>query len=278
MSLFRPHSALILPIVILLGCSSAAPFKMFGRADSESADSLGNDVPPADDFATASPTNSNSPADQANSNDPASGALAQNAQAPASEPPPTFENKPENPVQLASSSLNPFEALKFAMPGTAKARETALSREIAKFEPFPFEFQLPTVAGESVSSKQFGGQLMVVDIWATWCAPCKKAIPDFIAVQEEFQAQGVQVIGITCDSAEPSEASETARKAFAIGQQMGVNYPLLVDDGTTTKQVPGFRGYPTTLFVTPDGIVRYKVTGAQSKEKLAAMINAILQY
>ena len=277
MSLFRPRSAFILPIAILLGCSSAAPFKMFGRDDSEPTEAFANNAPPVDDLATTSPTNSAS-TDQVNSDDPTSGVLVQNAQAPASEPPPTFENKPENPVQLASSSLNPFEALKFAIPGTAKARETALTREIAKFEQFPFEFQLPTVAGESVSSKQFGGQLMVVDIWATWCAPCKKAIPDFVAVQEEFQSQGVQVIGITCDSADPSEASETARKAFAIGQQMGVNYPLLVDDGSTTKQIPGFRGYPTTLFVTPDGIVRYKVTGAQSKEKLAAMINAIQKY
>ena len=51
---------------------------------------------------------------------------------------------------------------------------------------------------------------------------------------------------------------------------------VLIDDGTTTAQVPGFRGYPTTLFLTPSGQVLYKVTGMQSEAQLAAILNHLL--
>jgi len=117
---------------------------------------------------------------------------------------------------------------------------------------------------------------MVIDIWATWCAPCRKAIPEFVALQSEFESHGVQVIGITCDSNNPDDAAETARKAYNIGEKMNVNYPLLVDDGTTRPQIPGFRSFPTTLFVTADGQVRYMAIGVQPKERMTAIIRAIL--
>lgn len=311
MSLFRPRSAYCaVALSLLLGCNSASPFKIFRGGGVDSVETLGensinNQLPDSVDdknvseaqIAAAAQKSSNSqmpeidlgqPAsDDANSNgfnvdgmahrlSDTSGGIANSTSADIQQSP-TTEQANENPIQLASSSRSPFDAFRFALPGSARAREDALAREISSFDKFEFSFSLPTVAGEANDSRQFKGQLMVIDIWATWCAPCKRAIPDFIAIQEEFQAHGVQVVGITCDSADPADAPETARKAYAIGQQLGVNYPLLVDDGSTTKQVPGFRGYPTTLFMTPDGVVRYKVTGAQSKEKLASMINTILQ-
>lgn len=183
----------------------------------------------------------------------------------------------EFPGRLTSAAKKTFDIFRSAIPTSDAAADAALVEKISNFNRFPFSFDLPSVAGEKQSSKSFGGQLLVVDVWATWCAPCKKAIPEFIEIQKEFESQGVQVVGITCDSADPAAAAEIARRAYNIGEQLNINYPLLVDDGSTIPQIPGFRGYPTTLFVTSDGQVRYMVTGMQSKEKLTAMINAILQ-
>ena len=177
------------------------------------------------------------------------------------------------PTQLASAARKTLDV--FRLGGERTPED--LASEIASFREFPFAFNLPTVGGEQNDSRQFTGQLIVVDIWATWCGPCKKAIPEFIELQNEFESHGVQVVGITCDSDDPAAAAETTRKAYNIGQKLGVNYPLLVDDGTTKGQIPGFRSYPTTLFLTADGQVQYMVVGVQPKERMAQIIRTILQ-
>lgn len=182
-----------------------------------------------------------------------------------------------SPNGLTSAARRTFGSLLAPLAPGSRDHSGGIAAEIAAFKPFPFSFELPNVAGEMVNSKNFGGQLMLVDVWATWCGPCKTAIPELIEIQNEYQSMGVEIVGITCDSDDPQDAADVARKAFNIGKQLQVNYPLLVDNGTTIPQIPGFRGYPTMLFLTPDGQVRYMVTGVQSREKLAAMIQAVLQ-
>jgi len=181
-------------------------------------------------------------------------------------------------VLLTSAAKQTFDAVRATIPVPGVAGGGIAAAEIQAFQKFDFAFDLPTVAGERVSSKSFAGQLMVIDIWATWCAPCKKGIPELIELQSEYENQGIQVIGITCDARQPDEEqiAQSARRAYHLGQQMHINYPLLVDNGSTIPQIPGFRVYPTTLFMTADGKVRYQVTGMQSKEKLASIITTIL--
>lgn len=195
---------------------------------------------------------------------------------PAAQSPPDVQLA--SATSISSAARRTFDAVLASLPSPnskAGANEK-LTQAIAAFPPFPFAFDLPTVDGSSLASGQTGYQLMVVDIWATWCGPCRKAIPDFVAIQQRYASRGVQVVGITCDSVEPGQAGDVRRKAAEIGQRLRVNYPLLLDDGSTIDQVPDFRGYPTTLFLTPEGQVVYKVTGMQTEEQLAAILDLLL--
>jgi thiol-disulfide isomerase/thioredoxin len=305
MSRYRPPSAFVLLILCAIGCDATSPLRMFRRTDQAAASLLPTDeaedpnLPSIDatvarriddtvvggsDATTGDTAMSASADHEASSGEPtSSNAIYLTDNQPTASPETVQTSMDATAAQpaaasgLADAAKNALDSFRFVLPGSAKAKEAALAEEIAAFEQFPLAFELPTVAGETVNSAQFSGNLMVVDVWATWCAPCKRAIPEFVALQQEHESRGIQVIGITCDSADPEQAAETARKAFAIGKQLNVNYPLLVDDGTTTKKIPGFRGYPTTLFVSPDGIVRYMVTGAQSEEKLAMMVELIMR-
>ena len=81
------------------------------------------------------------------------------------------------------------------------------------------EFVLVDTAGVSRSSSEWKGKILIVNFWATWCPPCLKEIPEFIALQREYGEKGVQFVGIAVEGKDPVEK-------FAA--MMGINYPLLV--------------------------------------------------
>ena len=216
---------------------------------------------------------------EGSSNFQLSDSLTQDAESTEVELASASESEPSNVLAggFASAARKTMDVLGLGDAGPLGGNQTDLAMDIARFKSFPFAFDLPSVAGEQYNSSDFNYQLWVVDVWATWCGPCRKAIPDFVELQSEFQSAGVQVVGITCDSDAPERRAETTRLAYNIGQKLGVNYPLLIDDGSTKPQIPGFRSFPTTLFVTGDGQVRYMAVGVQPKDRMAEIISTILQ-
>lgn len=78
---------------------------------------------------------------------------------------------------------------------------------------------LPDLAGVPVTLDQWQGKLLVVNFWATWCAPCREEMPEFVRAQSMHGAKGLQFVGIGID-----EASKLRQFATSIG----VNYPILV--------------------------------------------------
>jgi thiol-disulfide isomerase/thioredoxin len=268
--------------VLAAGCNSANPLR-FAKSSSEkpqddpaSATNIRFSDDASSDSSDKTPQLANSQGTESSVQQASSDSNSHPELAQASQNIDAALRPDSSPGFFASAAKKTMDAFRSNNPISLDSG-TTLDAEIASFEPFPFAFELPNVVGEKVSSKTVGRQLILVDIWATWCGPCKKAMPELVEIQKEYESLGVQVVGITCDSDDPADAPETARKAYNIGEQLNVNYPLLVDDGTTIGQIPGFRVYPTMLFLTPDGQVRYMVTGVQSKAKLAATINTVLQ-
>ena len=78
---------------------------------------------------------------------------------------------------------------------------------------------LPDVDGVSQALEQWRGKLLVVNFWATWCAPCREEMPMFVKAQREHAGRGVQFVGIAID--EPGKVRQFAR-------ELGLNYPSLV--------------------------------------------------
>ncbi len=94
------------------------------------------------------------------------------------------------------------------------------SRPVQTLDSLP-EFSLPDLQGRQRHSSQWAGKLLVLNFWATWCPPCRKEIPDFMALQDELGTKGLQFVGIAIDQAE-------AVREFAENQ--GINYPALIGD------------------------------------------------
>ena len=92
------------------------------------------------------------------------------------------------------------------------------------------------------------GKVVILDLWATWCPPCRETIPELNALAAEFKGD-VVVIGLSKENPE-------VVKAFMKGTKM--DYPVAVDVKGTTSNAIGVKGIPHVLVMSPDGIVRWQ--------------------
>ncbi|HEX2668093.1 MAG TPA: TlpA disulfide reductase family protein [Gammaproteobacteria bacterium] len=83
---------------------------------------------------------------------------------------------------------------------------------------------------------EWHGKVVLVNYWATWCAPCREEIPLLVHLQAEYSAQGLQVVGIATD-----EVAEKDVKAY-LDKIAVVNYPMLMGDESVNRMVAGFGG------------------------------------
>ncbi len=128
-----------------------------------------------------------------------------------------------------------------------------------------------TLAGEDLSSEEFAGDVVVVNVWASWCAPCRSEAPSLERLSREFAEQGVAFIGLN------TRDSDTSARSFV--ERFGIEYPNVIDrDGVLQL---GFRdslpprAIPSTLVIDRSGKVAARVLGAVSESSLRGVIEAV---
>jgi thiol-disulfide isomerase/thioredoxin len=132
-------------------------------------------------------------------------------------------------------------------------------------------FELKDTAGKSQKLADLKGKWVVVNFWATWCAPCIKEIPD-IAEFAKAQGDKVRVIGIAIDWDETGKKDADAAKLIRTAKKFGHQYPLVLSDNNTEKVFGKIKGMPTTLVYDPDGKQVYNKTGVVTQELLGRVI------
>ncbi len=133
------------------------------------------------------------------------------------------------------------------------------------------EFTLKTVDGKKVSLSDYKGKAVLINFWATWCAPCKIEMPWFVALRERYASQGFEILGVSEDDADTPRA-----KLVKFGQEQGLNYPLLVGDDAVSRKYGGVEFLPTSYFVGRDGKIVAETAGLISKDDVENNIKKAL--
>ena len=154
------------------------------------------------------------------------------------------------------------------MTAADEANTTALNGKQAP------NFTLEDINGKKVSLASYKGRPLVVDFWATWCAPCKVEIPWFEKLHDQYAGQGLEILGVSTDDLDrndPAKLFTEKRDISDFANKMHMNYPILLGADSVEDRY-GIDAMPTTFFIDRNGKVVASTVGLAPRDQIEADI------
>ncbi len=143
----------------------------------------------------------------------------------------------------------------------------------------PTQVAIKSLDGKDVTVAQYKGKVVLVNFWATWCEPCKIEIPELIQLQAKYEPKGFTILGVAMDDDGKSAVApfvEKKRYDIGGGQQVPMNYPILLGNDEIASKFGGLLGFPTTVLFDKNGKEIKRTTGAIAYEEYAKIIEGNL--
>ena len=122
-------------------------------------------------------------------------------------------------------------------------------------KPFP-AFSLPAVQGDkALSVADFKGKPALVNVWATWCHPCRDEIPELRAIHSRYAGRGLELIGVSVDA----DGNEAGIREFM--REFEMTYPVWHDPAERISTQFLIVGVPATFLIDREGVLRWRKTG-----------------
>lgn len=124
-----------------------------------------------------------------------------------------------------------------------------------------------TLDGEILTLSELRGEIVLVNVFASWCGPCRAETPHLVEVFDGADNQGIEFVGLNL-----SESSDAVSK---FKDEFDINFPLLLNQDGRLTEVYQPIGLPTSWFIDADGVVRYVFAGPMTKEMLTGILEDI---
>lgn len=148
-----------------------------------------------------------------------------------------------------------YSSFTFPLPGTAG---TASPNEGFAAP----DFTLAALDGGEISLSELRGQVVVLNLWASWCLPCRAEMPAMEAVYQARRDEGLVILAVN------STVQDNEAEAAAFVEELGLTFPILLDREGTVSQRYRLQALPTTFFIDRQGVIREVVPGGPMAESL----------
>jgi cytochrome c biogenesis protein CcmG/thiol:disulfide interchange protein DsbE len=128
------------------------------------------------------------------------------------------------------------------------------------------------LVGDTVSLQAYRGEGVLLNLWATWCPPCRAEMPYLQELADEYGPRGLRVVGLSVDDRGARD------QVLAFLEESGVRYDVLLDPAMTSMDQLGVLGLPATFLVDPDGVIQHVLTGPipEGNEAFLARLEGVL--
>lgn len=133
------------------------------------------------------------------------------------------------------------------------------------------QFSLGDRTGKATSIQAFSGKSLIINFWATWCAPCKIETPWLIELEKQYHPKGFEILGVSFDDLDKDDPKLLAKDKAGIEKavaQLHISYPVLLDGDSIAKPYGDTDVYPTSFFVDRSGTIVAATFGLTSKSDL----------
>jgi len=155
------------------------------------------------------------------------------------------------------------------LPSLKNPTGRAPASEIGRAGP---DFLLETPQGGTLRLSDFQGRPVVLNFFASWCRPCRREMPEFVAAYSRYRAQGLVIVGV--------DMQEPAKKVLKFADDFGIRFPLAIDRdgevGDAWRLGGPIQGLPSTYFIDATGVIRDRFYGPLTEEFLEKRLAQIL--
>ncbi len=166
---------------------------------------------------------------------------------------------------IAATRVRPEQATASpTMPATmsANAEAAPLPNHLAP------DFILPDLSGNPTQLSDLHGKVVLINIWATWCPPCRAEMPMIQAAYENYQDQGFIVLAINAGEQQPTVAD--------FMQAQGLSFPALLDQDGKIAGLYQARALPSSFFIDKAGVIRAVYRGPMTRSVITATVEQLL--
>jgi peroxiredoxin len=167
---------------------------------------------------------------------------------------------------LVTTGIAGCQSEKEPNPGIEKA-ETSSKQELKESPQEGFlapGFTLPDLAGASFTLSDFKGEVVLVNIWATWCGPCRREIPSLERLYQSRKSRGLEILAVSVDKTAPS-------KVASFAAQYRMSFPVLLDPRGEVANRYWARAIPSSFLVDRKGVIRWTVRGTREWDDAQAL-------